>query len=200
MCDLTKEFGNRLKKARNARGLSRDDLSSLLTTCPRSPNTKEAFTVERLKKWEYGTNAVDVRWIPAICDTLSVDVGYLFGDYEEYTREAADVVKLTGLSEAAVNSILDINKENMLNPGGTYTDILKAISTLLDENYWDQLLDYWRRISAFLFAKGGDFVIPLSTGYNIKKDDVLGSLLLANNAVLLSLKHRIQYRLHEMEE
>lgn len=189
--DFLVSFGARLTAARNKCNLSRSALADRLSESAKAPE-QEPFQEERLKKWEYSTNPVDITWIPALCDVLSVDAGYFFGEYPEFTRCASDIVKETGLTESAVSSLLSINVEHQRNTGGTYTDILKTLNTLLDESNWDDLYDYWRRIAAFLFAKGGDFEIPLSTGFFMKKNDVLGSLLLANNSFLLTLKNQLQ--------
>lgn len=63
------------------------------------------MTAERLKQWEYGNNPISHEWIPAICEVLDCDIGYLFGEYDERKRELSDVSKTTGLSENAVRQL-----------------------------------------------------------------------------------------------
>lgn len=103
-------MGARLKEARSRSDLhlSRQKLADLISQNEKAPivdGVKGSVSPDRLKQWEYGNNPIDLEWIPAICDVLSCDVGYLFGDYEELRRETSDAVKETGLTVDAVEQL-----------------------------------------------------------------------------------------------
>lgn len=101
-------LGQRLCAARKKAGLSRPKLAELLNASPLRPyetSSQDGLTMERLKQWEYGNNPLALEWIPAICEVLIVDVGYLFGEYDESTRGISDVVEQTGLSASAVEAL-----------------------------------------------------------------------------------------------
>ncbi len=108
-------MGKQIMEARNAIKLTRKTMAERLSSNILAPieNKREAeFSQDRLKQWEYGNNPVPTEWIPAICDVLDVDVGYLFGDYEEHKRVAADIKKETGLSEESIQKLLTMNAED----------------------------------------------------------------------------------------
>ena len=104
---VRKIIGDRMQKARKRNNLSRSKFCDKLNASSERPffEKQQDMNEERLKQWEYGNNPVELEWIPAICDVLSVDVGYLFGEYEESTRQMSDVVETTGLSENTVRII-----------------------------------------------------------------------------------------------
>ncbi len=105
---VKKTMGERIKKAREAKGYDRPVFCNRLNKSFSQPpleKYKEMYP-DRLKQWEYGVNPVQLEWIPAICEVLSVDVGYLFGEYEECRRQISDVVAITGLSEETVKSVI----------------------------------------------------------------------------------------------
>ena len=102
---VQKIFGARLKAARGDKGVSRQEFCDAINTCADRPtrrNKLDELSLERLKKWEYGENPVDLEWLPTICSVLQIDVGYLFGEYEEHTRVISDISAETGLSSDAV--------------------------------------------------------------------------------------------------
>lgn len=99
-------IGSRLREAREKRGaaFSRKVIVDLLNAHPKAPSFKARKVLQEgtYKKWETAENAIQLEWIPAICDVLDCDIGYLFGEYEERRRETSDVCKVTGLSEAVI--------------------------------------------------------------------------------------------------
>lgn len=107
---VQKMIGSKIKLCREQRKLTRRTLCERLIKSAKAPREASPIDIgkfeNRLKQWEYGNNPIDIEWIPAICDVLRCDVGYLFGDYAEYTRVSADIVKETGLSAKAVEKIL----------------------------------------------------------------------------------------------
>ena len=123
--------GNRIKQARKDKGLSRIALAKGMCASSRASQemTASKYVLEELEKrlearirqWESGANPVDIEWIPAICDVLSCDVGYLFGDYDGHTRVFADITRETGLSEDAIKNIVKVKSLNQ-----EYVDALSA--------------------------------------------------------------------------
>ena len=102
---VQQKMGAQLKAARGK--IKRPALVQLLICNKKAPvESKAEMTAERLKQWEYGNNPISLEWIPAICDVLRCDVGYLFGDYPEKTREISDICSITGLSPAAAKAII----------------------------------------------------------------------------------------------
>lgn len=109
-------LGERIKQARKNAGLTRPGLVNQLENSslrPYEEGRAYVFSDNRLKQWEYGNNPVDIEWIPALCEALGVDVGYLFGDYAEHTRTQADIVAVTGLSENAVKIIMQLDPDRL---------------------------------------------------------------------------------------
>ena len=92
--------GNRIQEARKPLYKTRSALCNKLSDYD--------LTIEEgtLRAWETGTNAVPIERIPALCDALQCDAGYLFGEYDEKTRQIADIVKETGLAPDVVSMIL----------------------------------------------------------------------------------------------
>lgn len=108
--DVKTTIGKNLQGAREDKKLSRKELAKQLNRFEDRPvinEKQEEMTEERLKKWEYGENTINIEWIPFLCRALDCDVGYLFGDYEEKKREISDVCAVTGLSIAAAKAIIE---------------------------------------------------------------------------------------------
>jgi transcriptional regulator with XRE-family HTH domain len=144
---VRKLVGERLRKAREEKGYDRPTLADKLGASDKAPtmslkNDKgddevcnQELTVERYKQWEYGKNPVALEWIPAICDVLSCDVGYLFGEYDELTRCASDICSATNLSEKAVSSLLEMKGSADNCPSGSLAvgaHRLQALNLLLE--------------------------------------------------------------------
>lgn len=111
-------IGKNIRKARvEQTNLSRQAFCDEINKCelrPMKNNVKVDLNPERLKQWEYGNNPVDLEWIPSFCYVLGVDVGYLFGDYEEKTRQLSDIVRETGLTEKSASGLHDVIRKNPL--------------------------------------------------------------------------------------
>ena len=72
-------IGSRVREARENKGLSRPEFARLLEQDIHAPVEGNTYglSINRLKQWEYGNNPVSLEWIPAICNVLECDVGYL---------------------------------------------------------------------------------------------------------------------------
>lgn len=147
-------MGAQLRKAREDKGLKRPLFVQRLKGSLKAPvESHTEMTVERLKQWEYGNNPIGHEWIPAICEVLACDVGYLFGDYPEKTREISDICSITGLSAAAVNVIIGDKQDGYRN------DKLEALNFLLtSSNFENALCDLVR------FKQAEEEVVALEEG------------------------------------
>lgn len=118
-------MGERLRTARESKGFSRQKLVDILNSHAKAPAFAlapgRALQMGTYRKWESGENPVDVRWIPALCDVLGVDVGYLFGEYPEKTRAASDVCAVTGLSEKGAAGLIQAYKADDVADDWNYT-------------------------------------------------------------------------------
>lgn len=187
-------MGQRLREAREEIKLSRDKFSQLLNTFSDRPITngkQEEMNVERLKQWEYGNNPIAVEWLPLLCRALNCDVGYLFGEYEEKHREAADIRKTTGLTEDAISALKTIRQYNQ-------TDwILDALNTILSEDDFLTLLLYIVKYEtsgdkeAELLGQGESGKYSLRDIYQMKIFDILSRIL---TAISPKFENRKDYR------
>lgn len=115
---VQKTIGSRIRAARDFAKLSRTEFAELLLKNEEYPEvtprkggneitTPTEKLVNRIKQWERGENPVGLEFIPAICDVLHCDVGYLFGNYDEHYHLVADISSATGLSEENVIRLID---------------------------------------------------------------------------------------------
>lgn len=102
-------IGENLAKVRTKEDMTRKELCQKLNKCE-SPHPEKELTEDVLKMWELGRNAINIEWIPAICQVLHCDVGYLFGEHEGRTRTITDIQKETGLSEDAIFELQELNR------------------------------------------------------------------------------------------
>lgn len=136
---VKKGLGTKIKEARG--DMSRQSLADALNACglrPHEPKRPDGLTVDRLKQWELGNNPVDLEWLPAICQVLDVDFGYLFGEYPEKTRVISDIVKVTGLTENAVDVLIQMNNKKHVR---AFSDLLSCIISDPDFEYFLGLLE-----------------------------------------------------------
>lgn len=176
---VKKTIGSRLQKARQGKEYSRQVVVDLLNAHTNAPSFKarKILQVETYKKWETAENSIQIEWIPAICEVLDCDVGYLFGEYEERHRTSADISAETGLTESAIQKLHNMRCKNQID---WLTDILNSI---VEHEDFDALLVY-----ALDYALSGDSTATVTQrGYPLKvecKDiyrmkilDVLGKIL-----------------------
>ena len=128
------KIAERLHASREAAGLTQQALVDRLNASEKAP--PKVLKLDTFKKWEYGGNQINIEWIPALCDVLNCDVGYLFGEYPQFRRVNADICKETGLTENAVNSIRTYGGSNETDWG------LDAINALLESKEFPLLIYY----------------------------------------------------------
>ena len=139
--------GKRIKQARklNNHKMTQQALADKLSCSEKAPilNGKlNAVSLNRLKKWEDGTNPVELEWIPAVCDVLECDVGYLFGEYEELTRQASDVCKETGLSEDAIKALRSMGNVKLKDGVLHRTEFQDMISCMFEDPRFSSIIPH----------------------------------------------------------
>lgn len=131
---LMSKVAERIHAARESTGLTQQALVSRLNASEQAP--QKELKLDTFKKWEYGTNQLNIEWLPALCDVLHCDVGYLFGEYPQFRRVNADICKETGLTENAVNAIRSYRATNRADWG------LDAINALIESKDFLSLICY----------------------------------------------------------
>lgn len=130
---VKKTIGINIKRARKEKKLSMQAFADILAANEKAPVLRgkpDTISVDRLKMWENGTNPVELEWIPAFCDVLGCEVGFLFGEYEEYTKQKANICRETGLTEKAIDSLIGLHDYGP-------TDSFKTLVSLLEnEEIW----------------------------------------------------------------
>lgn len=168
-------MGARIREAREELKLSRAKLADKLNECEHRPiinDEPNTMTLERLKQWEYANNPVELEWIPAICEVLKCDAGYLFGEYKEKKRESSDACATTGLSEKSI-----IQLERMYHDSHFPDDVGLGVSekgytlghvSILDEIIKsDSFIRFLNHLSQYLIYGG---VLPKDAYTNDEQD------------------------------
>lgn len=135
---VQKKVGERLRSARDEKGMTRKMLAEALSAHPNAPieNCKKGeISVERLKQWEYGNNPVGLEWLPAIFDVLGIDAGYLFGQYKEKNLYIAHAVETTGLSEKAASLLQTFH----MNIAKDVFDMPELNRLLVSADFWEMV-------------------------------------------------------------
>lgn len=96
-----KAIGERIRKERESMGLSQANFAKLL-------HFKESSR-QVIGKWEKGKVLPHFELMLAMCSLFECELGYLLCEYDCKTRVAADIKKATGLTEDAINRLIDIN-------------------------------------------------------------------------------------------
>lgn len=172
---VRKKLGQNIQNARTAKGLSRPQFAALLLQHDSAPTESrvckdKSLMADRLKQWEYGNNPVELEWIPAICDILGCDVGYLFGEYTSQKRSTFDVCQQTGLSEIAAKKLQSLSitsNGHKLGAGakGFNVELASILSCIIESNlFCDMLSD----IGLYLIYGG----ILLTDAYTGIKDEL----------------------------
>lgn len=136
---LKKQMGIYIKRAREKKGYTARELTDALSD-------EDAGLYDRFKKWENGENRVPIDAIPGLCAVLGCDTGYLFGEYEELTRQHADICSETGLTEDSVNALKE-------------PDVMAAVNVLLSSPRGHDCL---RSIFAYISVPEADGTVSIT--------------------------------------
>ena len=179
--DRVRQKGKRIKDERRKKKLSQqklaDAISSIMVDSDPDYKGTEQNTVSN---WEKGVSLPPLSKLIALSEIFDCDIGYLLCDYDEPTRNLADVVEQTGLSGGAATRLKTmagrVNKEKQAGWLNTMEEQeLKALNTILENDY--QMLYY---IYQYIFGNYDSFSIATVNHSGQEKDIVEKDILLCN--------------------
>ena len=122
-------IGDRIRQRRNEIGLTQKELAAKInpgTSIETAPHTQVA-------QWESGKKKPGTDALIRLCNALDCDIDYILGAIDVPRRAVYDVKEQTGLSDSAVNSLMEAKQRNY-NAG---LDILSAL--LSDRKFWEAI-------------------------------------------------------------
>ena len=123
--DRKKVIGQRIKEERkNIPGMTQERFLKKLCMSERSTKT--------LRAWENGDMLPTLDNLAQMADLFDCDIGYLLGDYPERRRDSADVCRLTGISEDAVNKLVGVRFKRL--------HLAAVLSRLIEQPEFEELL------------------------------------------------------------
>ncbi|MDE7043290.1 MAG: helix-turn-helix domain-containing protein [Oscillospiraceae bacterium] len=118
-------FPERLKKQRDERGLSQQELGA-----------KTGISTKTINTWENTDpkdgNGPKVSNIISLCEALECDFEYLFGGIDEPTNARTDIQSETGLSREAIEKLCERNNDVFLQNSG----FLEILSTIIVHGFY----------------------------------------------------------------
>lgn len=96
-------LGKRIAKERGRKGWTQSQLCEEMYFSSSSVST--------IRNWEKGIKAPSLENIFKLSDLFGCDVGYLLGDYDTRTWEAADIFEATGINQAAVDFLRTLGQQ-----------------------------------------------------------------------------------------
>lgn len=122
-------IGDRIRQRRNEIGLTQKELAAKInpgTSIETAPHTQVA-------QWESGKKKPGTDALIRLCNALDCDMDYILGAIDVPRRAVYDIKEQTGLSDSAVNSLVEAKQRNY-NAG---LDILSAL--LSDRKFWEAI-------------------------------------------------------------
>ena len=159
------EIGRRIKSERiryketHGKKLSQEQLLWML-------DLSESST-PYLRRWEKGEAMPSLKQLCQMAEIFGCDVGYLLADYDQRTRDAADLCHITGISEKGAERLKAIKKDPVSgfaknSDGDLYpVSARRTVSILLESDRFNRLID---RLGRYLLFVGG-------TAEQIERDD-----------------------------
>lgn len=111
-----KAIGKRIQYERNQLGLSQGKFAEKIGLAESSRQV--------IGKWEKGKLLPHFDHMLKMCELFECELGYLLCEYDCKTRVATDVKKATGLTEAAINRLMDINKSHINGALDTFSKLI----------------------------------------------------------------------------
>lgn len=138
-------IGERLRILREEAGMSQDKFIEVVS------NNGVKLGRNNLSKFENGElETIKLGLLLAYCKIFNVDMGYLLGEYDCETKEAADIQKAIGLSEKAIGQIIERKNENG-------TGQIEVLSHLLqDAGFWSILMNIRNAAESTAIAKNDE--------------------------------------------
>lgn len=125
-------------------------------------------SVGSLRAWERGERLPDLETLCRMAEIFECDVGYLLGDYDERTRTVADTRQTTGLSEAAVETLIGLHEYGP-------TQAFEALEQILENE------DAWRFLGDGMHLTKGANLLHAIGGYLALNKTVETSAFYASN-------------------
>lgn len=136
------EIGQRIAALRKTEKLTQEELADRLLG---AMSTKEKpIKQSTISSWEKGVTLPPLERLLALAAVFNCDVAYLLGDYSEKKKDTQDICNMTGLSEAAVNQLLQYKKN--------YPDYVDSLNFLLESgNFEDALYHMYEYVNALQY-------------------------------------------------
>lgn len=94
-----KKIGERIRKERKALDETQDSFAE-----------KHGISRGTVVSWEKGDSCPSLQKMLDLCKEFNCEIGYLLGEYDCKTRQATDICRETGLSEEAVNILIECKR------------------------------------------------------------------------------------------
>lgn len=141
------EIGFRIRNERRAKEWSQEELIARLQYREAGIGRNKVSDVENGEVEALKSLSLDT--LEALCDLFECDLGYLLGEYAERRRVAAEVCYTTGLSETAVQRLLNLKSDITDYTVGKVFGVVPRIDILSrilsDHEFWQILnnLSQW---------------------------------------------------------
>lgn len=131
-------FSEKLKAMRKKRKLTQEQLSEEI-----------GVSKKTVIAWEKGGD-ITVSNIVSLCNALSCDLGYFFGEYEEDTKYIKKIKEITGLSDNAIDFFIG----NKMADEELRQEYCKIINAILENLSFQESLDWIKRAIETKDARG----------------------------------------------
>lgn len=97
-------LGERIRKARKEAGLTQAQFAHALNMSEESLKT--------IGRWEKGEQTPKLDVLMKMCEIFGCEAGYLLGEFSLPTRDETDIQEATGLSQKAIDKLLEMRQKN----------------------------------------------------------------------------------------
>ena len=118
-------FGSRLKAYRKSKNISVNEI--VVKILEYQDNVIDDDLINNFRKtyynWENDKTTPNIEVLDMMCNILDCDYDFLMGKIDVPKKKTYDIKKLTGLSENAIQTLLDLHNETIYNfkiHGGNY--------------------------------------------------------------------------------
>ena len=127
------QIGKRIKDERNKKKLSQQELADAISAMLNSDSDCKGIGQNTVSNWEKGITLPPLSKLIALSSIFGCDIGYLLCDYDEPTRDLADVVEQTGLSGEAVKRLKQIHDKGQygVTKDGYTPNMMDVLSELI---------------------------------------------------------------------
>ena len=130
--------GDRIKKERDRSGLTQEVLAEKITLLV---NAEKEVSQSTIASWESGKTLPPLGRLIALADIFGCDIGYLLGDHEQRRRDTADVCKVTGLTESAVERLQTETAAFLMYPIPKSKKHINILNAILESPYFLELFN-----------------------------------------------------------